>query len=200
MGKPITSMAALNESVFAAAGNMVGRYVRGQEVGRFVTGAGRTNGAYDDSESSGSHSSSSASSSSASSSSSNDSDSDDDDDSLSPIPESLDNLVLFGNTLVALSSTGRRMYVWDVPPYTKPASKDPLAKDGADVEDVAGSETDEEEDDRTVTPYATLEFPTGFTATKVIHPASYLNKVVVGSKEGELAVWNVRTGCVSNSS
>ncbi|BGP02493.1 putative WD-repeat protein [Rhodotorula toruloides ATCC 204091] len=196
MGKPITSMAVLNESVFAAAGNMVGRFVRGKEVGRFVTGGGRTNGAYDsDSDSSDSDSSSSASSSSSSSaSSSSDSDSDDEDDPLSPIPESLDNLVLFGNTLIALSSTGRRMYVWDVPPYIKPASKDPLAKEGEEEGDVAGSETDEEQDERVVTPYATLEFPTGFTATKVLHPASYLNKVVVGSKEGEVAVWNVRTG------
>ncbi|BGP08590.1 rRNA-processing protein utp21 [Rhodotorula toruloides] len=193
MGKPITSMAVLNESVFAAAGDMVGRFVRGKEVGRFVTGGERTNGVYD-SDSDSSDSSSSSASSSSSSSSSSDSDSDDEDDSLSPIPESLDNLVLFGNTLIALSSTGRRMFVWDVPPYVKPASKDPLAKEGEEDEDVAGSETDEEHDDRTVTPYATLEFPMGFTATKVLHPASYLNKVVVSSKEGEVAVWNVRTG------
>ncbi|BGP25126.1 rRNA-processing protein utp21 [Rhodotorula toruloides] len=196
MGKPITSMAVLNESVFAAAGNVVGRFVRGKEVGRFVTGAGKTNGAYDsDFDSSDSGSSSSAgSSSSSSASSSNDSDSDDEEDSVPPFPESLGHLVLFGNTLIALSSTGRRMYVWDVPPHIKPASKDPLAKDGDAEKDVAGSETDEDHHRRTVTPYATLEFPTGFTATKMIHPSSYLNKVVVGSKEGEIAVWNVRTG------
>ncbi|KWU42006.1 putative WD-repeat protein [Rhodotorula sp. JG-1b] len=111
-GKELTSLAVLNESVFAAAGDTVIRYVRGKEIGRFVTRLGELN-----------------------------------------------NLLLFGNTLMALSSSGRRMYVWDE-----------------------------------VTPYATLEMPQGFTATKLVHPASYLNKVVVGSQEGELAVWNIRTG------
>ncbi|GAA5843467.1 hypothetical protein JCM9279_000759 [Rhodotorula babjevae] len=196
MGKEISSLAVLNESVFAAAGDFVGRYVRGKEVGRFVVGDLPT---YDsDSESSASSSSSSASSSSSSSDSS---DSDDDDDTdPSAQPESLGNLILFGNTLIALSSTGKRMYVWDVPPYVKPASKDPLATNGkaaqGEDEDVeGGSEPDEDAvDEGAITPYATLEFPDGFSATKVEHPASYLNKVVVGSKEGALAVWNVRTG------
>ncbi|BGP40594.1 rRNA-processing protein utp21 [Rhodotorula kratochvilovae] len=199
MGKEIASLAVLNESVFAAAGDFVGRYVRGKEVGRFVVGPAPS---YDsDSDSSSSSSSSSSASSSSASSSSDSSDSDDDDEDLSSQPESLGNLLLFGNTLIALSSTGKRMYVWDVPPYVKPASQDPLAANGngkaadADEEEERGSETeDDDEDDGAVTPYATLEFPTGFTATKIVHPASYLNKVVVGSKEGELAVWNVRKG------
>lgn len=202
MGKEISSLAVLNESVFAAAGDFVGRYVRGKEVGRFIVGSLPT---YDsDSESTATSSSSSTSSTASSSSSSDSDDSDDDDDAADPSaqPESLGNLILFGNTLVALSSTGKRMYVWDVPPYVKPASKDPLASNGkaahGDDEDVnGGSETDESEvDDGAITPYATLEFPDGFSATKVVHPASYLNKVVVASKEGALAVWNVRTGCV----
>ncbi|GAA5961254.1 hypothetical protein JCM21900_005583 [Sporobolomyces salmonicolor] len=183
MGKEIASLAVLNESVYAAAGDFVGRYVRGKEVGRFVV-ATPGDDSDDDSVAS------SAVSSASSSSSSSDSDSDDDDSHLPTAPETLSNLLLFGNTLLALSSTGRRMYVWDIPPYTKPASKDPFAA-AADEEE---SDEEKEQDDGVVTPYATLEFPTGFTATRVVHPASYLNKVVVGSKEGELAVWNVRTG------
>lgn len=205
MGKEISSLAVLNESVFAAAGDFVGRYVRGKEVGRFVVGALPSYDSDSDSSASTSSGSSASSSSSSSSASSDDSDSDDDDEAdPSAQPESLGNLLLFGNTLVALSLTGKRMYVWDVPPYVKPASKDPLAPNsngkaahGEEDEADGGSETDEDEvDDGTVTPYATLEFPDGFSATKVVHPASYLNKVVVGSKEGALAVWNVRTGCV----
>ncbi|GAA6053196.1 hypothetical protein JCM3770_000024 [Rhodotorula araucariae] len=195
MGKEIASLAVLNESVFAAAGDFVGRYVRGKEVGRFVVGPAPMY----DSDTDSTATSSSSSSASSSSASASESDSDDDDDDLSSQPESLGNLLLFGNTLIALSSTGKRMYVWDVPPYVKPASQDPLAANGtgkadADSDDERGSETGDDEDEGAMTPYATLEFPTGFTATKIVHPASYLNKVVVGSKEGELAVWNIRTG------
>ncbi|GAA5908186.1 hypothetical protein JCM6882_005967 [Rhodosporidiobolus microsporus] len=192
MGKDITSLAVHNESVFAAAGNYVGRFVRGKEVGRFVVSGLRGANGYDSDSSSGS-SSASSSASSSSSDSSSDSDSDDDDVSSSSSSETLSSILLFGNTLLALSASGQRMYVWDIPPYTKPASTDPaLAGEGEKEEEEEDS--DEDEDEKTQTPYATLEFPPGFTATKAVHPASYLNKVVVGSKEGELSVWNIRTG------
>ncbi|GAA5820800.1 hypothetical protein JCM11251_003166 [Rhodosporidiobolus azoricus] len=193
MGKEITSLAVHNESVFAAAGNFVGRYVRGKEVARFVVSGGPGTNGYDSDDSS-SSSGSSALSSSASSSSDSDSDSSDDDSSptsSSFSSETLSSILLFGNTLLALSSSGRRMYVWDIPPHVKPASTDPaLVPEGEKLED----EDADDADGVSHTPYATLEFPVGFTATKVVHPASYLNKVVVGSKEGELSVWNVRTG------
>ncbi|GAA97011.1 hypothetical protein E5Q_03685 [Mixia osmundae IAM 14324] len=42
--------------------------------------------------------------------------------------------------------------------------------------------------------HTTIEFPADFTATKLVHPSTYINKVVVGSREGELAIWNVSTG------
>ncbi|GAA5969804.1 hypothetical protein JCM8115_005786 [Rhodotorula mucilaginosa] len=188
-GKELTSLAVLNESVFAAAGDSVIRYVRGKEIGRFVTrsssfrrsGSASSSGSSSDAESSDAESSEEETDSSSSDSS--DSSDDEDSDSASKGGE-LNNLLLFGNTLMALSSSGRRMYVWDVPPYVKPASKDPEA----------GAEAAEDEEEEEVTPYTTLEMPQGFTATKLVHPASYLNKVVVGSKEGELAVWNIRTG------
>lgn len=188
-GKELTSLAVLNESVFAAAGDSVIRYVRGKEIGRFVTrsssfrrsGSASSSGSSSDTESSDAESSEEETDSSSSDSS--DSSDDEDSDSASKGGE-LNNLLLFGNTLMALSSSGRRMYVWDVPPYVKPASKDPEA----------GAEAAEDEEEEEVTPYTTLEMPQGFTATKLVHPASYLNKVVVGSKEGELAVWNIRTG------
>ncbi|WVQ82957.1 hypothetical protein IAT38_005093 [Cryptococcus sp. DSM 104549] len=39
----------------------------------------------------------------------------------------------------------------------------------------------------------TVTFHTTFTATVIMHPATYLNKVLIGSKQGELQIWNVRT-------
>ncbi|GAA6043467.1 hypothetical protein JCM8097_000725 [Rhodosporidiobolus ruineniae] len=192
MGKDITALAVQNESVFAAAGDFVGRFVRGKEVGRFVTSTSTTTGYASDSDSS----SSASSSSSSSSDSGSDSDSDDDEPSSasSSSSESLSTLLLFGNTLLALSASGRRMYIWDIPPYVKPASKDPAMHGQEQADGEEGDDEEEKRGDAAQTPYATIEFPAGFTATKVVHPASYLNKVVVGSKEGELAVWNIRTG------
>lgn len=37
-----------------------------------------------------------------------------------------------------------------------------------------------------------IEFPAHFTPTVMAHPATYLNKILVGSEEGELQLWNVR--------
>ncbi|KAI0320117.1 Utp21-domain-containing protein [Amylostereum chailletii] len=38
-----------------------------------------------------------------------------------------------------------------------------------------------------------IQFEPGFTATHMLHPATYINKIVVGSSEGTLQLWNVRT-------
>lgn len=160
MGSAITSLAFSTDSIFAAAANYVGRYVRGKEVGRMVLETERDT--------------------SSSSSEASDSDSDSDDDEVQEAVESLTDLTIFGTTLIALSSSGRRMFVWDIPTRINPASIDPASASTAEAH-------------TRTTPYATIDFPGGFTASKVVHPASYLNKVVVGSKEGALAVWNVRT-------
>lgn len=160
MGSAITSLAFSTDSIFAAAANYVGRYLRGKEVGRMVLDTERDT--------------------SSASSEASDSDSDSEDDEARGSVESLTDLTIFGTTMIALSSSGRRMFVWDIPTRINPASIDPA------------STSTTQEHTRT-TPYATIAFPEGFTAGKVVHPASYLNKVVVGSKEGALAVWNVRT-------
>lgn len=39
-----------------------------------------------------------------------------------------------------------------------------------------------------------ITFHSSFTATSIIHPATYLNKVLIGSREGEMQLWNIRTG------
>lgn len=38
-----------------------------------------------------------------------------------------------------------------------------------------------------------VEFEPGFTATSLVHPATYLNKILVSSSEGSLQLWNIRT-------
>ena len=82
----------------------------------------------------------------------------------------IDNLLLFGDQLLTLSSAGRCMKLW-------------LAADVA-----AG-------------PIGQISFAADFTPTCVAHPHTYLNKVVVGSQEGHLEVWNTRTRrCLFRSS
>ncbi|TEB25911.1 Utp21-domain-containing protein [Coprinellus micaceus] len=38
---------------------------------------------------------------------------------------------------------------------------------------------------------STVEFERGFTATSILHPATYLNKVLVASSEGSMELWNI---------
>ncbi|KIK59596.1 hypothetical protein GYMLUDRAFT_85896 [Collybiopsis luxurians FD-317 M1] len=40
---------------------------------------------------------------------------------------------------------------------------------------------------------ATIEFDNDFTATSILHPATYLNKVLVSSSEGVIQLWNTRS-------
>lgn len=40
---------------------------------------------------------------------------------------------------------------------------------------------------------ATIQFDTDFTATTMLHPATYLNKVLIGSSQGNMQLWNIRT-------
>lgn len=44
-----------------------------------------------------------------------------------------------------------------------------------------------------VLPQATMALPVGFALTSMVHPPTYLNKVVVSAESGALAVWNVAT-------
>lgn len=40
----------------------------------------------------------------------------------------------------------------------------------------------------------TIDLPEGFTPTCMAHPDTYLNKVVIGSQEGKLQLWNLLSG------
>lgn len=41
--------------------------------------------------------------------------------------------------------------------------------------------------------HSQIQFESGFTATHLLHPATYLNKVLVGGSDGSLQLWNIRT-------
>jgi hypothetical protein len=41
--------------------------------------------------------------------------------------------------------------------------------------------------------HSQIQFEPGFIATHLLHPATYLNKVLVGGSDGSLQLWNIRT-------
>jgi hypothetical protein len=41
--------------------------------------------------------------------------------------------------------------------------------------------------------HSQIQFEPGFTATHLLHPATYVNKVLVGGSDGSLQLWNIRT-------
>eukprot|EP00158_Paraphelidium_tribonemae_P008196 Partr_v1_DN28503_c2_g1_i1_m73826 putative WD repeat domain 36 len=41
--------------------------------------------------------------------------------------------------------------------------------------------------------YAEIPFPDTFRLTFVMHPSTYLNKIVVGSHQGSMQLWNIRS-------
>ena len=38
-----------------------------------------------------------------------------------------------------------------------------------------------------------IEFGSDFTATMMLHPATYINKILIGSSQGSLQLWNIRS-------
>ncbi|KAI8379183.1 Utp21 specific WD40 associated putative domain-containing protein [Radiomyces spectabilis] len=41
--------------------------------------------------------------------------------------------------------------------------------------------------------YTEIEFDAGFTASAMIHPSTYLNKILISSTQGTMQIWNIRT-------
>ena len=41
--------------------------------------------------------------------------------------------------------------------------------------------------------HSQIQFEPGFAAVHLLHPATYLNKVLVGGADGSLQLWNIRT-------
>lgn len=36
----------------------------------------------------------------------------------------------------------------------------------------------------------------GFEVTAMLHPSTYLNKILLGGRDGTMQLWNIRTQCV----
>jgi len=73
-------------------------------------------------------------------------------------------LLVFGSHLLGLAASGKKLFVWSLRP-----------------DDFFSLST-------------TIEFERSFIAKKVMHPATYLNKVVVASQDGRLQIWNIASG------
>lgn len=84
-------------------------------------------------------------------------------------------VLILGDKVMALDAAGEEIWIWDIE-----------SKGGYVMFVLDSAECDAEL-------YTTITFPQGFTANGIIHPATYLNKVLVSSKEGALALWNVQT-------
>ena len=121
-------------------------------------------------------------------------------------------LLSFGPTVVSVSSKDSRVVVWNV-----------AKRDGSDVQLVttfrlddtnqnnnnnsdsdSGSDSDDEDNGSTTTNMSRNE---PFVVTSILHPATYINKVIFGSSNGKLELWNVATckhihtmECVNNTS
>jgi U3 small nucleolar RNA-associated protein 21 len=94
-------------------------------------------------------------------------------------------IVIFGSELLALTEDGRHMFAWDTAGGGKPQdiSITPVGS-------ITCSTT-------IVDVQSTIQFDPGFTATLVLHPATYLNKVLVASNQGDMQLWNIRTKLVA---
>lgn len=78
--------------------------------------------------------------------------------------DSVSELLVFGKHLLGLSASGCKLFVWSL------------------------------EGDSFFTLTTTIHFERSFVAKKVMHPATYLNKVVVASQDGRLQIWNIASG------
>jgi len=44
-----------------------------------------------------------------------------------------------------------------------------------------------------------LDLDEGGDVTAILHPATWLNKIVLGRENGIVQIWNIRTGCVPSN-
>lgn len=91
----------------------------------------------------------------------------------------LASILIFGSQMLALTEKGSRMIIWDT------ESMGTLCHNHEVFPALHAL--------RITEPLGTIEFENGFTATSMLHPATYLNKVLVASSEGSMQLWNIRT-------
>ena len=115
----------------------------------------------------------------------------------------IDSLLSFGPTVVSVSSKDSRVCAWNV--VQRDGSNVQLvtsfrldvleenssddSDDGEDSEDNDNDDSDGSQSGKTSRRYR----DESFVVTSVLHPATYINKVVFGSAAGKLELWNVAT-------
>ena len=94
-----------------------------------------------------------------------------------PLGSNLAFILVLGTQLLALTDDGGRMFVWDT-------------SEGGEY---ACSHTRRVHSWFRAALEGTVQFDAGFTATSILHPATYLNKVLIASSEGNVQLWNIRS-------
>lgn len=93
-------------------------------------------------------------------------------------------LLVFGSQLLALSEDGSKLLIWD-------------AHDGG--QNIRAPSVYEYLTLFYVSAFQlSIQFEAGFTAVSVLHPATYLNKILVAGSQGSMQLWNIRTQFVSS--
>ena len=104
-----------------------------------------------------------------------------------PFGTSLSYITVFGSQVLALSEDGSKMFIWE----PRGTSRHNLAgPDNLSLRLTLGY----------IVPQSTIGFDVGFSAVSILHPATYLNKVLVASSQGGLQLWNIRTRSAAFSS
>lgn len=98
-----------------------------------------------------------------------------------PLETAIATIVVFGSKLLGLTEDGTHLLVWD----TATTGKSISASVNLVKHDICFS---------FIELVNSIEFDADFTATHVLHPATYLNKVLIGSSQGGLQLWNIVTG------
>jgi U3 small nucleolar RNA-associated protein 21 len=94
-----------------------------------------------------------------------------------PLNGVVSSILIFGNQLLALTEDGRRLVVWNTETMGEWHEYLHLAAFAEDVEEIQ----------------TTISFSADFTATSMLHPATYLNKILVASTQGAVQLWNIRS-------
>lgn len=82
---------------------------------------------------------------------------------------------MFGSHLLSLTEDGRNLLIWDTSEEGECLYSVDIVLNVCEVF------------------HSQIQFEPGFTATHLLHPATYLNKVLVGGSDGSLQLWNIRT-------
>lgn len=97
-----------------------------------------------------------------------------------PLDTLITSPLIFGSHLLALTEDGRNLLTWDISEQGEYPSGT-MSKAALNSSEELHSQ---------------IHFEPGFVAVRLFHPATYLNKVLLGGSDGSLQLWNIRTRCV----